>query len=74
MNRHLASALFLMVALIAIDIVVFSHPFPGPLERYHAALFAPPLLIIFVGAFRTDRIVKAHKSKRSANDGDGGVT
>jgi hypothetical protein len=56
----MAAALISMALFSALDIYVFGHQFRAPLEPYHAALFAPPFIIIFAGAFwAADRIAKA---------------
>jgi hypothetical protein len=58
----MAAALITMTLLCALDMYVFGRPFRAPLEPYHAALFAPPFIIMFAGACRADRIAKAQKA------------
>ena len=58
----MAATLISMALLFALDIYVFGHPFRAPLEPYHAALFAPPFIIMFTGAFWADRIAKSKKA------------
>jgi hypothetical protein len=57
----MAATLISMALLFAVDIYVFGHPFRAPLEPYHGALFTPPFIIMFTGAFWADRIAKAQK-------------
>lgn len=45
-----AASMTSFVLLSAIDVYVFHHSFRAPLELYHAALFAPPFVIMFTGA------------------------
>ena len=66
-----AATLILAAILCAIDIYVLHHRFRDPLELYHAALFAPPFIIMFTGAFLADRIAKAQKSKNAPDEDDG---
>lgn len=58
--------LALTLVLTLVDVYVFHHPLHAPLQWYHALLFAPPLLIVFVGAYRVDRIKQAHKQARDS--------
>ena len=55
------AALSSMTILLVIDSYIFEHPFRTRLKLYHALLFAPPFIIMFVGAFFADRIQKQHK-------------
>lgn len=64
----MAATLISMVLLFALDIYVFRHSFRAPLEPYHAALFAPPFIIMFTGAFWADRIAKAKKTTDCRHD------
>lgn len=66
----MAATLISMVFLVAIDIYVFKHSFRSPLEPYHAALFAPPFIMMFTGAFRADRIARTKKSTEGARVDD----
>ena len=66
----MAGTLISMALLFALDIYGFEHPFRAPLEPYHAALFAPPFIIMFTGAFWADRIAKSKKSKEGARVDD----
>lgn len=59
----MAATLISMALLLAFDVYVIGHPFRAPLEPYHAALFAPPLIIMFTGAFWADRIAKEKKAR-----------
>ena len=64
----MAATLISMALLVALDIYVFGHPFRAPLEPYHAALFAPPFIVMFTGAFWADRIAKRKKAKDCTHD------
>ena len=66
----MAATLISMALLFALDIYVIGHPFRAPLEPYHAALFAPPFIIMFTGAFWADRIAKAKKTTDCTHDGE----
>ena len=65
-----AASLVSMAFLFALDIYVFGHPFRAPLKPYHAALFAPPFVIMLTGGFWADRIAKAQKISPSQPDDD----
>jgi hypothetical protein len=65
------AALISMAILFAIDVYIFRHPYRAPLEPYHAAILAPPFLIMFTGAYWADRIAKAQRSKDSPDEDDG---
>lgn len=55
------AAMLSMSILFIIDIYVIGHPFRSQLEPYHVLLFAPPFIIMFVGAFLAERVRKQHK-------------
>lgn len=55
------ASLAAMGIVVAIDVIVFSHPFSAPLKPYHLVLFAPPFLIMFTGAWLSDRAAKKHR-------------
>ncbi|MEM6799441.1 MAG: hypothetical protein AAF589_07995 [Planctomycetota bacterium] len=55
-----------MGALVAIDTYLLGHPMHEPLELYHAALYLPPFVLLFVGAFLSDR----QKVKEDAKSDD----
>ena len=54
-----AASLLSMAILAAIDIYVFDHPSQAPLKLYHVALFAPPFVLLFAGAYRGEQIKRA---------------
>ena len=64
----MAATLISMALLFALDLYVFGHPFRAPLEPYHAALFVPPFIIMFTGAFWADRIAKTKKATDCKHD------
>lgn len=66
----MAATLISAVLLMALDIYAFGHPFRAPLEPYHAALYAPPFIIMFTGAIWADRIAKAGKATDCPHDDD----
>jgi hypothetical protein len=57
-----AVALAYFALMIAIDVFVFHHPLRAPVGLYHTALFAPAFIIMFVGIYRTQRIINAQMS------------
>lgn len=60
-----AAAILLSAVLLTVDFYLFDHPFSAPLEAYHALLFAPPVILAFVGVFCAERTAK------SSSDGAG---
>lgn len=65
-----AASLISMALLFAVDIYVFGHSFRAPLKPYHAALFAPPFIIMLTGGFWADQIAKGQKTSASQRDDD----
>ncbi|MEI8022057.1 MAG: hypothetical protein WCH39_27860 [Schlesneria sp.] len=65
-----AASMISMALLFVVDIYVFGHPFRAPLKPYHAALFAPPFVIMLTGGFWADRIAKSKKTSASQRDDD----
>lgn len=49
------ATLLLTGALTAVDTYLLGHPIDEPLELYHVALFSPPFVLLFVGAYVSDR-------------------
>lgn len=58
-----AFSIVLFLALLAIDIYIFNHPFRAPLKPYHALLFSPPFIVMIGGGFFVDRIKKRDGAK-----------
>lgn len=60
------AALLLTAALVAVDTCWLGHPANEPLELYHAALFSPPFVLMFVGAYFADR--KKSRERQKSDD------
>ena len=60
------ATLLLTGALTAVDTYLLGHPINEPVELYHAALFLPPFVLLFVGAYYSDR--KKDREQGESND------
>lgn len=58
-----AVSLLLGAILMAVDICVFGKRLGDPLELYHAALYLPPFVLLFTGAYWSER-----QARKAATD------
>lgn len=61
----LTATLVMLALVVAIDVYFFGQPFPAPLQAYHAFLFAPPVLTLFISVLWVNRIQQIGRAKAS---------